>query len=119
MVEILSTRSVTAEPFQVRAAEASGPPASALMESEASRYAARAPPPFWTQLDALVRRSALNVARDPYLAWLHVLLTLATGVVLGLLFRDLPRLNEETAGVQVGFVLLTSHLAISRTCVVE
>lgn len=61
----------------------------------------RTSPPLPTQLSALLRRSALNVARDPYLAWLHIVLTLCIGLVLGSLFKDLGRLNGRTAGVQV------------------
>lgn len=63
--------------------------------------AVRPSPSLGTQLNALLRRSALNVARDPYLAGLHVVLTVCVGLVVGTLFRDLGRLNGETAGVQV------------------
>lgn len=89
--------------MKVRAAEASGPPATSLygFDLETTRES----PPVATQLNALLRRSALNVARDPYLAALHVLLTVCVGLVVGSLFRDLGRLNESTAGVQVRFPL--------------
>lgn len=86
---------------QVRTAEASyASPATNGVEG-VDVTAVRPPPYLGTQLNALLRRSALNVARDPYLAGLHVVLTVCVGLVVGLLFRDLGRLNEETAGVQV------------------
>ena len=53
------------------------------------------------QLKALFGRALLNVARDPYLGALHVLLLPLAGLLMGTLFGDLTRLNEETAGVQV------------------
>lgn len=85
---------------QVRAAEASCTSTRSLVAVN-SASSPRTPPPLAVQLDALLRRSALNVGRDPYLAWLHVLLTVCVGLVVGSLFRDLGRLNEVTAGVQV------------------
>lgn len=87
--------------IQVRAAEASGPPPPSLLDIDAEAW--RKPPPITTQLSALLRRSALNVARDPYLAGLHLLLTLCVGLVVGSLFKDLWRLNGSTAGVQVRY----------------
>lgn len=83
----------------MRSAEASGPPATSLYGFDAETT--RVSPPVKTQLNALLRRSALNVARDPYLAALHLLLTVCVGLVVGSLFRDLGRLNGSTAGVQV------------------
>lgn len=86
--------------MQVRAAEASCTSTRSLVGIN-SAASLRTPPPLAVQLDALLRRAALNVGRDPYLAWLHVLLTVCVGLVVGSLFRDLGRLNEVTAGVQV------------------
>lgn len=71
-----------------------------LLDTDAKALV-RASPPLPTQLSALLRRSALNVARDPYLASLHIVLTLCVGLVVGSLFKDLGRLNRSTAGVQV------------------
>lgn len=85
----------------MRTAGASGPPPTSLFGFDAETT--RKSPPVATQLNALLRRSVLNVARDPYLAALHLLLTVCVGLVVGSLFRDLGRLNGSTAGVQVGF----------------
>lgn len=87
---------------KVRAAEASGPPPTSLFGIHSSAARRRAPPPVCTQLSALLQRASINVARDPYLAGLHIVLTVFVGVVVGSLFRDLGRLNGCTAGVQVG-----------------
>lgn len=83
----------------MRAAEAAGPPVTSLLGFDAETV--RESPAISIQLNALFHRSVLNVARDPYLAALHVLLTVCVGVVVGSLFRDLSRLNGCTAGVQV------------------
>lgn len=58
-------------------------------------------PPLLTQLRALSGRALLNVARDPYLAGLHLVLTPVAGVLAGSMFDDLRTLNQETAGIQV------------------
>lgn len=58
-------------------------------------------PPMYVQLRALAGRAMLNVTRDPYLAALHLVLLPLVGLLLGGLFGDLRRLNEETAGIQV------------------
>ncbi|CAN0243469.1 unnamed protein product, partial [Ectocarpus sp. 8 AP-2014] len=102
---------------QVRAAEASGPPPTSLFGIHGSATIRRTPPPVCTQLSALLQRASINVARDPYLAGLHIVLTVFVGVVVGSLFRDLGRLNGCTAGVQdrlgVVFLLL---LFLSLLC---
>ena len=96
----------------MRAAEASAPPPPAFVSGFVRNVRPRrnhdpcddawgTSPPLATQLSALLWRSALNVARDPYLAGLHVVLTVCVGLVVGSLFWDLKRLNESTAGVQV------------------
>ena len=54
-----------------------------------------------TQLHALTKRAFLNVARDPYLAALHLVLLPIVGLLSGTSFGDLRRFNEETAGIQV------------------
>ena len=54
-----------------------------------------------TQLRALTRRAFLNVARDPYLASLHMVLLPVVGLLSGTSFGDLRRFNEESAGIQV------------------
>ena len=58
-------------------------------------------PPMMTQLHALTKRAFLNVARDPYLAALHLVLLPIVGLLSGTSFGDLRRFNEETAGIQV------------------
>lgn len=58
-------------------------------------------PPMYVQLRSLSGRAMLNVTRDPYLAALHLVLLPLVGLLLGGLFGDLRRLNEETAGIQV------------------
>lgn len=92
--------------MKVRAAEAVAPPLSSLVwHTKASRVCRRGnsrTPTVATQLRALAGRALLNVARDPYLAALHVVLTPLVGLLVGSMFGDLRRLNEETAGVQVG-----------------
>lgn len=55
-----------------------------------------------TQLHALSGRALRDVARDPYLATLHVVMTPLVGLFVGNLFGDLRRDNSETAGIQVG-----------------
>ncbi|CAN0134673.1 unnamed protein product, partial [Ectocarpus sp. 4 AP-2014] len=85
---------------QVRAAETSGPPPTSLFGIHGSATIGRTPPPVCTQLSALLQRASINVARDPYLAGLHIVLTVFVGVVVGSLFRDLGRLNGCTAGVR-------------------
>lgn len=61
-------------------------------------------PSIVTQFKALGRRALLNAARDPYLGALHLILTPMVGLVVGLMFQDLRRLNEETAGVQASLL---------------
>lgn len=59
-------------------------------------------PPITTQLRALSGRALRDVGRNPYLAALHVVLTPLVGLLVGSLFGDLRRDNDETAGIQVG-----------------
>lgn len=88
-------------PAQVHAAEATSSQLTVAEGDGGHGYATRTLPPFRTQLDALFGRAVLNVIRDPYLAWLHVLLTIAVALVIGTLFPNLKSLNRETAGIQV------------------
>lgn len=59
-------------------------------------------PSIATQLRALSGRALRDVARDPYLATLHVVLTPLVGLLVGSLFGDLRRENGQTSGIQVG-----------------
>lgn len=88
---------------QVHSAEQSAPPPLSLGRSR-RRQCGRSSrtPSIFTQSKVLSGRALLNVARDPYLATLHLLLTPVIGVVVGSLFGDLRHLNSETAGIQVG-----------------
>lgn len=88
-------------PAQVRAAEAASSQLTVAGGDGGHGCPTRTLPPFRTQLDALFGRAVLNVIRDPYLAWLHVLLTIAVSLVIGTLFPNLKHLNRETAGIQV------------------
>ncbi|CAN0077098.1 unnamed protein product [Hapterophycus canaliculatus] len=79
---------------KVRSAEATAPP-------PLGRKVVAWTPPFLKQLRALSGRALRDVARDPYLAGLHLILTPLAGLLVGSLFGDLRRYNEETAGIQV------------------
>lgn len=79
---------------QVHGAEVAAPP-------PLGRKVVAWTPPVATQLRALSGRALRDVARDPYLAALHLVLTPLVGLLVGSLFGDLRRYNEETAGVQV------------------
>lgn len=83
---------------QVRRAESVAPPPPSRQELKLLGWT----PPVVTQLRALSGRALRDVARDPYLATLHVVLTPLMGLLVGTLFGDLRRDNSETAGIQVG-----------------
>ncbi|CAM9125191.1 unnamed protein product [Ectocarpus sp. 6 AP-2014] len=97
---------------KVRCAESAAPP------SLGQKLLAWAPP-VTTQLRALMGRAVRDVARDPYLATLHLVLTPLVGLLVGSLFGDLRRDNDQTAGIQgrLGvvffFLLLLSFLCLT------
>ena len=88
----------------MRRAEAAAP--ASLGDMPGDGTSTNRTPPMITQLRALTGRAFLNVARDPYLAGLHVVLLPCVGLLSGTSFGDLRRFNEETAGIQVCIVVV-------------